>query len=112
MGIGLARHLKRRFARCQKFPAGRWCRSPRLLRQDMKRRLVFSTGLRLCLLTFITGVHLSPVLAANEEEDNGYTQISIFAKAVQLIRQDYVDGNKISYHDLITAAMKGMLSSL
>ncbi len=46
------------------------------------------------------------------EEDNGYSQISIFAKAVQLLRQDYVDGNKTSYHDLINAAMKGMLSSL
>ena len=48
----------------------------------------------------------------DSEEDNGYSQISIFAKAVQLLRQDYVDGNKTSYHDLITAAMKGMLASL
>src|SRR5216117_3152640 len=46
------------------------------------------------------------------EEDNGYAQISIFAKALELIRQDYVDDNKTSYHDLINAAMKGMLSSL
>jgi carboxyl-terminal processing protease len=46
------------------------------------------------------------------EDDNGYAQISIFAKALELIRQDYVDDNKTSYHDLITAAMKGMLSSL
>ncbi len=46
------------------------------------------------------------------EEDNGYAQISIFAKALELIRQDYVDQNKTSYHDLINAAMKGMLSSL
>src|ERR1700751_1496344 len=46
------------------------------------------------------------------EEDNGYAQISIFAKALELIRQDYVDDNKTSYHDLVTAAMKGMLSSL
>jgi carboxyl-terminal processing protease len=46
------------------------------------------------------------------KEDNGYSQISIFAKAIELIRQDYVDGNKTSYHDLIAAAMKGMLSSL
>src|ERR1700730_5191601 len=49
---------------------------------------------------------------SGSEEDNGYSQISIFAKAVQLLRQDYVDGNKTGYHDLITAAMKGMLSSL
>jgi len=49
---------------------------------------------------------------AKSEEDNGYAQISIFAKALELIRQDYVDENKTSYHDLINAAMKGMLSSL
>src|SRR5204863_775305 len=46
------------------------------------------------------------------EEDNGYSQIAIFAKAMELIRQDYVDENKTSYHDLVTAAMEGMLSSL
>src|SRR5881397_1520645 len=49
---------------------------------------------------------------AKSEDDNGYAQISIFAKALELIRQDYVDDNKTSYHDLINAAMKGMLSSL
>src|SRR5436305_1062486 len=49
---------------------------------------------------------------AKSEEDNGYAQISIFAKTLELIRQDYVDENKTSYHDLVTAAMKGMLSSL
>src|SRR6202165_4125022 len=49
---------------------------------------------------------------SKDDNDNGYSQISIFAKAVQLLRQDYVDGNKTSYHDLITAAMKGMLASL
>src|SRR5881398_2074335 len=49
---------------------------------------------------------------AKSEDDNGYAQISIFAKALELIRQDYVDDNKTSYHELITSAMKGMLSSL
>src|SRR4051812_23725057 len=46
------------------------------------------------------------------EEDNGYSDIAIFAKALELIRQDYVDENKTSYHDLVNAAMKGMLASL
>ena len=50
--------------------------------------------------------------AADGDDDSGYAQISVFAKAVQLLRQDYVDGNKTSYHDLIYAAMKGMLASL
>jgi len=54
----------------------------------------------------------TPAPSPGDEEDTGYSQISIFAKAVQLLRQDYVDGNKTSYHELITAAMKGMLASL
>jgi carboxyl-terminal processing protease len=53
-----------------------------------------------------------PEPAAVPTEDNGYSEIATFAKAVELIRQDYVDGQKVGYHDLIYAAMKGMLSSL
>jgi carboxyl-terminal processing protease len=66
----------------------------------------------LLLLGVFFGLRFQSVRAANDDEDSGYSQISIFAKAIQLIRQDYVDGNKTSYHDLITAAMKGMLASL
>jgi carboxyl-terminal processing protease len=66
----------------------------------------------LVLLAGSWGVCAQEAQTEKSEEDNGYSQISIFAKAIELIRQDYVDGNKTSYHDLITAAMKGMLSSL
>lgn len=79
----------------------------------MKRRLVFSTFVCLLLFNVLIGAHFHRAWAAtNEEEDTGYSQISIFAKAVQLLRQDYVDPGKTSYHELITAALKGMLSSL
>ncbi len=47
-----------------------------------------------------------------EEEEDGYTQIAILARALQLIRQDYVDENKVSYEDLTHAALRGMLQSL
>ena len=53
-----------------------------------------------------------PQPAPTPAEDSGYSEIATFAKAIELIRQDYVDGEKVSYHDLIYAAMKGMLSSL
>ena len=77
----------------------------------MRRSVIF--GSLVCLLSLVLlSAQLQEARAANEEEDNGYSQISIFAKALQIIRQDYVDGNKTGYHDLITAAMKGMLSSL
>jgi carboxyl-terminal processing protease len=86
--------------------------SDRLQAQSkMKRRiLVGAFGLLVLALLFSVGFH--SLRAADQDDDSGYSQIAIFAKAVQLIRQDYVDGNKTSYHDLITAALKGMLGSL
>ena len=65
-----------------------------------------------CLLLSVFSAFAQEAEPAKSEEDNGYAQISIFAKALELIRQDYVDQNKTSYHDLVNAAMKGMLSSL
>jgi carboxyl-terminal processing protease len=80
---------------------------------NMKQRLVWSAILGVFLLAAGASVHFNALRAADDEQDDsGYSQISIFAKAVQLLRQDYVDGNKTSYHQLITAAMKGMLASL
>ncbi|MEY2542534.1 MAG: carboxyl-terminal processing protease [Verrucomicrobiota bacterium] len=81
----------------------------------MKKYLVLGTVLGLALAA--TNLHgatpeKSDKADKESDEDNGYAQISVLAKAVQLLRQDYVDGNKTSYHDLIVAAMKGMLSSL
>src|SRR5256885_134525 len=76
------------------------------------RRLVIIPLLACLVLAALPGAFAQEAQPGKSEEDNGYAQISIFAKALELIRQDYVDDNKTSYHDLITAAMKGMLSSL
>src|SRR5438270_7175219 len=76
------------------------------------KRLAVILSLAFALLGVLSGSLAQEAQRGNNQEDNGYSQISIFAKALELIRQDYVDGNKTSYHDLITAAMKGMLSSL
>ncbi len=83
-----------------------------ILVRNMKRSI--AAPLLACLLVFgaLSCARAQDEQAAKRDDDNGYSQISIFAKAIQLIRQDYVDGNKTSYHDLITAALKGMLSSL
>jgi carboxyl-terminal processing protease len=84
----------------------------------MKRHLVFRPGLLLvaaiffCLPTFSARAADPEPANVNKDEETGYSEIATFAKAVELIRQDYVDGQKVSYHDLIYAAMKGMLSSL
>src|SRR5436189_1524175 len=76
------------------------------------RRLVIIPVLVCLVMGVFPDVFAQEAPPGKTEEDNGYAQISIFAKAIELIRQDYVDGSKTSYHDLITAAMKGMLFSL
>ena len=78
----------------------------------MKRRLLISTVACLLFVNVLLGFRFYNAPAAGPEEDTGYAQISVFARAVQMIRQDYVDSKKTSYHDLIYAAMKGMLASL
>jgi carboxyl-terminal processing protease len=76
------------------------------------RRLVIIPLLACLVIGAVPCVYAQEAPLAKGEDDNGYSQIAMFAKALELIRQDYVDENKTNYHDLITAAMKGMLSSL
>src|SRR6266536_5795549 len=78
----------------------------------MRRPIVILSLVCLLVLGVLSGVRAQEAQPGKNEEDNGYSQISIFAKAIELIRQDYVDEHKTSYPDLVTAAMKGMLSSL
>jgi carboxyl-terminal processing protease len=85
-------------------------------RNTMKRPLIFRSllpvfcaAVSLALRAIVSAAEPTP---AEPADDSGYTEIATFAKAIELIRQDYVDGSKVSYHDLIYAAMKGMLSSL
>jgi carboxyl-terminal processing protease len=45
-------------------------------------------------------------------DDADYTALSVFTRALELIRQDYVDENKVSMHALTYGAMKGMMNAL
>jgi len=48
----------------------------------------------------------------SEKEDSPYDQLEILTRAMQLIRQDYVNDSKTSYKDLTYSALHGMLDSL
>src|SRR5205809_6744620 len=83
-----------------------------ILTRDMRSSIVVPSLVCLLLLGVPSAISAQEARPGAQERQNGYSQISIFANASELIRQDYVDGNKTGYHDLITAALKGMLSSL
>lgn len=78
----------------------------------MKKRLVQASVVLIVLFNLVLGALLYRAIAAQEKDDSGYSNMAIFARAMQLIRQDYVDESKVSYDDLTHAALKGMLSSL
>ena len=84
------------------------------------RFLGFLTGITVCAGALGQAAYAqnAPVQPAQTQEaqpgqdSTGYTEISVFTRALELIRQDYVDPNKISFHDLTYGAMRGMLGAL
>ena len=56
-----------------------------------------------------------PPPTANEsaaKDDNVYSCLTIFTRVLQLVRQDYVDEDKVDYRALTYNALRGMLSGL
>jgi len=78
----------------------------------MKKRLMQSLVIVLVTFNVAVGVRIYKAAAAQEKDDSGYSNFAVFARALQLVRQDYVDEKKVSYEELTHAAMRGMLNSL
>lgn len=54
----------------------------------------------------------APAAAAAPDPDSAYDNIAVLTRAMQLIRQDYVDDRKTGYRALTYAALKGMFTAL
>jgi carboxyl-terminal processing protease len=79
---------------------------------------------RICAILVMVGWLLAGIAVAQnkpqptptpEEEadpDSPYENMQVLARAMQLIRQDYVNGEKTSFRDLTYGALRGMLSEL
>lgn len=57
-------------------------------------------------------LHAQSVVQPDEEEDTPYETLEVFASALQLIRQDFVDEESVRYRDLLYSALRGMLAEL
>ena len=78
----------------------------------MKKRLLQSLVVVLLVFNVAVGLRVYQAVGAQEKDDSGYASIAVFARAMQLVRQDYVDEKKVSYEALTHAAMRGMLGNL
>lgn len=72
-----------------------------------KRKIIFTGVIALICLSFAVFIFAKEEKA---KKDDLYDQIELFASAVSLIRNDYVD--EVKSKDLIYGALKGMLMSL
>jgi carboxyl-terminal processing protease len=78
----------------------------------MKKRLIYGVVLSALGLNLFFGAHLYVRSAQAAEKDDVYSNLELFTRVLERVRQDYVDGEKLTYQDLIYGALKGMLSTL
>ncbi|MBI4026130.1 MAG: PDZ domain-containing protein, partial [Verrucomicrobia bacterium] len=80
----------------------------------MKRRILISLIAALVMSNLLLGLHIQAWSATGEdkEKDSPFKNIELLARVMEIIRKDYVDGEKLTYQDLIYGALKGMLNAL
>jgi carboxyl-terminal processing protease len=78
----------------------------------MKKRILYSVLVVVLGLNLIVGAQIYLTSAQAAEKNNLYQQMDLFVRVLEKVRQEYVDGDKVSYQDLIYGALKGMLNTL
>ncbi len=78
----------------------------------MKRRFFLGLLVAVLGLNLLFGTRLYLTHAETATKENAYENIELFTRVLETIRQNYVDGGKVSYQQLIHAALKGMVNSL
>src|SRR5687767_9992952 len=82
------------------------------LTRSMKRRLFYCALTVVLGLNLVVGAQIYFSSAASSEKDEVYPNLKLFSIVLERVRNDYVDGGKLSYQELIHGALKGMLNTL
>src|SRR5256886_16568464 len=78
----------------------------------MKRRLIYGVVLVALSVNLLIGARIYIASAQAAEKDSAYPSLQLFSYVMERVRKDYVDGQKLTYQDLVYGALKGMLSTL
>jgi len=78
----------------------------------MNRRLVYGLVALALGLNLLVGARVFMCSAQAAEKDSPYANIELFSYVLEKVRKDYVDGQNLSYQDLVYGALKGMLNTL
>ena len=78
----------------------------------MKRKALYGFLAVAVFLNLVIGFRILTSSAAGDDHGIDYAAIAAFTRAIQVIRQDYVDGSAVSYKKLTYAALHAMLPRL
>jgi carboxyl-terminal processing protease len=78
----------------------------------MKRRLIFSATVVVLGLNLFFGAQVFVRSAETAGKNDIYRNLRLFSLVLERVRQDYVDGESLTYQDLVFGALKGMLNTL
>jgi carboxyl-terminal processing protease len=78
----------------------------------MKRRLIYGAVSLALAVNLLLGARIYFNTASAAEKDSPYASLELFSFVLEKVRKDYVDGQKLTYQDLVYGALKGMLSTL
>jgi len=79
----------------------------------MKRRFIFGLVAALLLMNLALGAKVYFGATRTEKaEDNPAANFGLFTEALQKVRTEYVDGQDLTYRQLVYSALKGMVGRL
>jgi len=78
----------------------------------MTKRLMYSVLLTALAVNLFFGAQVYLRSAEVAEKNDVYGNLRLFSLVLERVRNDYVDGENLTYQDLIYGALKGMLSTL
>src|SRR5258706_14704790 len=78
----------------------------------MKRRVIYGVVVAVLGINLLIGARLYHSSAQAAEKDSAYPSMRLFSYVMEKVRKDYVDGQKLTYQDLVYGALKGMLNTL
>src|SRR5262245_27241742 len=78
----------------------------------MKRRLIFGFVTVLLVGNLLIGARVYFSSASAAQKDSAYPNLKLFSEVMEKVRKDYVDGQDLTYQELVYGALKGMIDKL
>ena len=78
----------------------------------MKRQLIFGITLVALGLNLALGARTFSLAKEASPKDSAYPNLELFSTVLERVRREYVDGEKLTYQELVRNALKGMVGEL